>query len=379
MKPNNKVLLVSNTAWYLYNFRLPLARALRGAGYEPVFVSPRDAYVQRLVDSGFGWIELKINRQSRDPFVELATLYRFIALYARERPVAVHHFTIKCVIYGGIAARLTRTGAVVNSITGLGHIFVDRGWVTRGLRQFVKLLYRLALGSERMRVIFENKDDLNSFVTLNLVSPDKTSLIRSTGVDLSRFAPAPETAGSGSEPVVLFASRLIAEKGIAEFIGAARICAGRGVKGRFQVAGALDEGNPSSISPEQLAEWKAEGIVDFLGHVDEIHALIGRCAIVVLPSYREGVPRILLEAAAMSKPIVTTNVPGCREVVSHGVNGLLVPAKDPDSLASAIESLLGDEQARKNMGEQGRRRVVGEFGDTEIAKNTLKVYQSLLN
>jgi glycosyltransferase involved in cell wall biosynthesis len=370
-----KILLVANTGWYLYNFRLPLARFLRSRGIEAVLVSPKDPYVERLQAEGFRWIEYRLDRRSLNPFSELLAVTRLRSIYRAERPSAVHHFTIKCVLYGTIAAKLSGVRSVVNAVTGLGHVFLGSRVSTRLLRPMVKWFYRHILSARRVRVVFQNPDDLKTFSELHLVIPKRTILIRGSGVNLQRFAPRPGSPDAPPCANVLFASRLLAEKGIHEFVAAARILRAKGCKATFQIAGDPDPGNPSSIPESTLEDWRQEGAVDLLGHVENMADLIATATVVALPSYREGTPRILLEAAAMGKPIVATDVPGCREAVESGKNGILVPPRNEVALAEAIEKLLDDNALCKEMGRVGRKKMIREFDDQDVAKRTFEVYK----
>ncbi len=374
-----KILLVANTGWYLYNFRLPLARRLRDEGFEVVLVSPEDSYVERLKSEGFQWRGLRwLSRRGINPLFEFLALLELTRLYLKERPRAVHHFTIKCVLYGTIAAKLTRVKSVVNAVTGLGHIFLGSRTSTKLLRPIVRWLYRRILKARRGHVVFQNPDDLDTFMQANLVNPEKTVIIRSSGVDVKAFCPRPGNPDLPATefPVVLFVGRLMAEKGIHDFLEAARIVK----KTRqvcFQVAGDPDPGNPSSISPETLEAWSKEGALDLLGHVDSIAEVIALSDIVVLPSYREGTPRVLLEAGAMGKPLIATDVPGCREVVKDGYNGVLTPVKDPDALARAVVELLDDHAKAAKMGRNSRLLIEAEFCVDQVVQSTLNVYTEL--
>lgn len=376
--PRQRILLVANTGWYLYNFRLPLARFLRERDVEVVLVSPRDAYVERLRSEGFRWIELTLDRRSINPFRELLVVFRLAAIYRREKPSAVHHFTAKCVLYGTLAAKLAGVRAVVNALTGLGHIFMGSGWKVRVLRPIVKWFYRNVLTARRVRVVFQNPDDLQTFSDSKLVVPDRTVLIRGSGVNLTRFAPRPGQPDDSPAPIVLFAARLNGDKGIYEFVEAARLLKQKGVHATFQVAGSRDPGNPSTVKDATLEQWRAEGAVDLLGHSDAMDDVIAQSSIVVLPTHGgEGVPRVLLEAAAMGKPIVATDVPGCREAVVDGENGFLVPAKCASALADAIASLLADAKLRRRMGQDGRQKMELHFDDQDVARRTVDIYWSM--
>ena len=376
---HKKILLVANTGWYLYNFRLPLARRLRAEGFHVVLVSPYDTYVDRLVAEGFEHRSLqRLSRRGVNPFDELFAVGELIRLYRDERPRAVHHFTIKCVLYGTIAAKLSGVTSVVNAVTGLGHIFLGQRLVTRVLRPPVRWLYRKILQARRGHVVFQNPDDLETFVSQGLVAPEKTVIIRSSGVDVSRFSPRPgnpDVPASGV-PTVLFVGRLLKEKGVYDYVEAARLVkSDRPVC--FKIAGDLDLGNPSSVPEAQVEEWRLEGAVDLLGHVESIDDVIALADIMVLPSYREGTPRALLEAAAMGKPIVATDVPGCREVVIHGKTGFLVPVRDPKSLAESISELLNNPALAAEMGSQGRLLVEEEFSVDSVVSRTLDVYTGM--
>lgn len=367
-----RILLLANTDWYLYNFRLALAKALRARGDEILLLAPPGRYVERLETEGFRWIPIALSRRGVNPAVELATVMRLARLYRRERPDLVHHFTIKCVLYGSLAARLAGVPRVVNAITGRGFVFMDRSWRARMMRFAATNLYRTAL--RKSQVIFQNPEDRSAFVGAGLVTEGAIHLIRGSGVDIARFTP--NIRPSGHNVRVLFASRLLRAKGIGEFVEAARIVAVRaGDAVRFVVAGEPDPGNPDTVRDGELARWRAEGIVEFLGHRDDMPALLAESDIVVLPSYYEGTPRNLIEAAAAGLPLIATDVPGCREVVRHGCNGLLVPPRDASALAAAIVQLAGNRDLRAAMGAEARRIAVAEFSQEKVIAETLGVYE----
>lgn len=379
MPRDNRILLVANTGWYLYNFRLPLARRLRKEGFDVVLVAPDDTYIPKLQAEGFRVVLLeRLSRRGMNPFLELLALFELIKVYWQERPRAVHHFTVKCVLYGTMAAKLSRVRSVVNAVTGLGHIFVGKRTVTRAVRPLVRWLYRKILHARRGHVVFQNPDDLETFIEAGLVAPEKTVIIRSSGVCLHKFAPRPGKPGrpASEVPTILFVGRLIKEKGVYDYVEAARIVK-KEQAACFQMAGAPDPGNPSSIPEAVLDDWRKEGAVDLLGHVDSIAELMALADIVVLPSYREGTPRTLLEAAALGKPIVATDVPGCREVVKDGFNGKLVPREAPQQLAEAISVLLKDQGLAADMGANGRKLVAKEFSVETVVDETWEVYQRM--
>ncbi|HXF84120.1 MAG TPA: glycosyltransferase family 4 protein [Anaerolineales bacterium] len=364
-----KVLLFANTDWYLYNFRLALAKNLLEQGYSVVLLSPPGEFKDKLQAQGFQWISFPLSRQGVNPFTELWTLWRLIQLYQRIRPNLVHHFTIKPVIYGSLAARLVHIPYIVNSITGLGHIFIDSNITFRILRGIAKILYRLSL--RHTQVIFENPEDRDFFIQHRLIRPEQSHLILGAGVDVEKFRP---TTKQNEIPLVLFASRLLVTKGILEFVEAARWLKKKGVKARFVIVGTPDEGNPASVPQEQIDSWKRSNDVEVWGWQDDMPAVLAQADIFCLPSYREGVPNALLEACACGLPIVTTNVPGCRDVVQHGVNGLLVAPRDALSLAGALDMLLTDPALRLTMGKAGRQIALECFSLNHNITQTMAVY-----
>jgi glycosyltransferase involved in cell wall biosynthesis len=370
-----KALLFANTDWYLYNFRLPLAKALRSSGYDVVLVSPPGDYAKRLTQEGFRWIGFPFSR-GVNPLTELATLWRLIELYRRERPDLVHHFTIKCVLYGGIAARCSHAKGIVSSVTGLGHVFITDSWRNRLLRPMVRVVYRFVFG--RSQIIFQNPDDRNDFFRLALAEERRSHLIRGSGVDTEYFRPS--TDARRERPLtVLMVGRLLREKGVREFVEAAAIVRKQSPGVQFLLAGDSDPGNPSSIDASTIAEWERRGDVSFLGHRSDIRDLIQAADLAVLPSYREGMPRSLLEAAACGLPLVATDVPGCREIVSNGINGLLVPPLDSNLLAYAVIRLLGNRERREAMGKRSRAMACDLFSQDRVVRETMDVYVKAVN
>ena len=372
-----KILFFANTDWYLYNFRLPLAAFLRNKGWQVLFVSPPGPYGDRLRAAGYHWVPLSLERRSLNPVRELLVLHRLRQIYARERPDLVHHFTIKSVVYGALLARLMGIPCV-NAVTGLGHVFTSQRWRMRALRPLVRGLLRLALGGAGSRLVLQNPDDVAAFQQHRLIAPESIRLIRGSGVDIARFSPTERS--DATRPLrLLLASRLLWEKGIGEYVEAARRLRAGGLVVECWLAGAPDPGNPASIDEAQLAAWQAEGAVTLLGQVEDMPALLAQVDVAVLPSYREGVPRSLLEAAACGLPLIATDVPGCREVVREGENGLLIPPRDPAALGKAIARLAGDAALRRRMGEASCQLAVAEFAQEAVFEQTLAVYRELLS
>lgn len=339
-----------------------------------VLLSPRDHYSPRLETAGFRWIPFPISRRGLNPILEAFTILRLFRIYRREKPDVVHHFTVKCMLYGSLAARLAGIPAIVNSVTGLGYAFTGGDWRRRLLQAVIRAGYRFAFNETQ--IIFQNPDDCALFLDKRFADPAQANLIRGSGVDLSLFQPSPEPDG---RPLVLLAARMLWDKGVGEFVEAARQLRSSGLDARFVLVGDTDAGNPSAIPLGQLRAWQKEGIVEWLGWRDDMPLVMASANIACLPSYKEGLPRFLLEAGASGRPIVTTDVPGCREVVRHGVNGLLVPARDPGFLAQALQTLLADAGMRHRLGAQGRRLVEEEFSLEKVIQATLAVYEKALH
>lgn len=374
-----RVLLVANSSWYLFNFRRKLARALAEIGYEPVMVAPRDRYSALLEQDGFRYLEFALHRSGMNPAKELGALWQLRRIYAQEQPVAVHHFTLKCAIYGLVAGRAAGVPLVVNSITGLGHAFISERLLMKTVRAAFLFFFKRLGGAENVRTIFQNSDDLRFFLDRRILEQQRCWEIPTSGVDITHFSPLKKQAFRGSLPTVLFAARLLREKGVFEFARAAQLLRERGVQARFVLGGALDPGNPSSLTPAELNRLRHEYGVETPGHIEDMREALGGADIYVLPSYREGGSKTILEASAMCVPVITANVPGCRNLVDHGITGLLVPVRDASALADAIEALAGDEQLRRSMGEAGRRKIEGGFGDLQIAARTLAVYAPVVS
>jgi glycosyltransferase involved in cell wall biosynthesis len=373
-----KVALFANTDWYLYNFRLSLARRLRDVGYDVVLISPPGDYCQRLVVEGFRWLPVAMDRRSLNPLAEIGVVARLIDILQRERPDLLHSFTIKSVVYGSLAARAVGKIARVNAVAGLGHVFTSDNVRNRLLRPIVRGLLRLALGGENGRLVVQNGDDRRQFVDLGLAAERQVRLIRGSGVDTDRFQPVVR-AQLGRPPTVLLASRLLWAKGIGHYVEAARRLRADGLTINVLLAGRPDPGNPDAIPLATVQAWHAEGVVTWLDHVDDMAGLLNEIDIFVLPSgYGEGVPKSLLEAAACEKALITTDTPGCREVVIDGSTGLLIPVGDPDALASAIRQLVEDKALATRLGRAARERARSEFDATVVSHATLSVYGELI-
>jgi len=372
-----KLILIATTDWYLYNFRRSLALALQRAGYELLLISPPGEYGQKLCDLGLRWKPLPMDRRSLNPLRELILLWHLWRLFRREKVALVHGFTIKCAVYGSLAARLAGVHARVNAVAGMGYVFTSDDFKARLLRPVVRALLRVALDGKRARLILQNPDDVILFERAGLVAPSRVRLIPGSGVDCRRFTGNTRERASGPMRVLL-AARLLWDKGLAEYAQAARQLLAQGRPIRFLLAGMPDLGNPATVPESAVRAWVDEGLIEWLSHVDDMPGLLASVDVVVLPSYREGLPRTLIEAAACGLPLVTTDVPGCREVVKDGLDGLLVPVRNAEALAVAIARLQDDPALARRLGAAARVKALAEFDERIVIDRSIAVYHELL-
>ena len=369
-----KLLFVVTEDWYFCSHRLPLARAAREDGFEVVVATRIDQHAERIRAEGVRVIPLRLRRRRSNVWNEVASVIELVKLYRREKPDIVHHVAMKPVIYGSMAALLARVPTIVNALAGFGYIFTSSHVRARLLRRPVRAALRCLLGAGHGRTIVQNPDDRRALRELGV--PDaRIAVIPGSGVDTAAFQPVPEPEGP---VVVCMVARMLWDKGVRELAAAARLLKPELPSLRIWLVGPPDPENPASIPEGQLARWVDEGILEWLGQRDDVAALWCRAHIAVLPSYREGLPKSLLEAAASGRPMVAADVPGCREVVLDNETGLLVPARDPVALAGALTRLAGDAALRRRMGTAARQRVVEHFSQERIASETLALYRSLV-
>ena len=371
IKKPGTIVFVYNTAEYLVRFRLGLMQAMQRRGWRVVAAAPPDDHSPIIMEAGIPFVPLPMERRGRNPLADARLWWRLLVLYRRERPDIAHHFTVKPVIFGSLAARAAGIPGIVNLVPGLGYAFLHGG----KLWTLVERLYRAAFCS-RVQVTFHNQDDRDFFVRRNMVSHGQTHVICGSGVDTEYFSPQPhwEKGSDSSRPTFALAARMLWDKGIREFVAAARICHQHNPNTRFLLVGAPDPGNPSSVPTGWLRSLQGLGYMEWRGYVDDVRPILAEAAVAVLPSYREGAPRSLIEAAAMARPIITTDVPGCRELVNPGENGLLVPARDVESLAKAMITLADDPYMRRRMGDASRNRALIDFNEKDVIEKTLEIY-----
>lgn len=374
-----RFILFANTDWYLYNFRLSTALQLKAQGAEVIMLSPPGEFGARFAEHGIRWLTLPMDRASLNPLREAWTLQQLVRLLKAERPDLLHNFTVKCAVYGAIAARMAKVPAVVNAVAGMGYVFTSNRLKARVLRPVVSTLMRGTLAGEHSRVVLQNTDDAEAFATSRLAPPQFIRLIRSSGVDVQRFQPV--SRADAVRPLrVLLAARLLQEKGVREYAAAGALLRRQGRDIELLLAGMPDPGNPHSVTREEVESWQQEGVLRWLGHVDDMPALMREVDVMALPSYyREGVPKSLIEGAASGLALVTTNLPGCREVVAqHGTDGLHVAPRDANSLAEALALLDDDRALLRRLGECARQRALLHFDERMVIQKTFEVYGELL-
>ena len=365
-----KVAIVINTSWNIFNFRLNLIKALQKQGLEVYAIAPPDEYSSKLKEEGCRFIPIKMPASSSNPFQELKTVEKLYRIYKEIQPDVVLHYTIKPNLYGSLAARVLDIPSISN-VSGLGTVFLNNSPVAKIARKLYRFSFRFP-----QKVFFQNKDDQDLFSRLKLVKTEVTEVIPGSGIDTARFCPGEQTQNSSFTFLVL--SRLLIDKGIAEYVEAAEMLKGKGLNARFQLLGAPDPGHRRGISMETINLWKKEGAIEYLGTTDDVLPYIRQADCIVLPSYREGTPRTLLEAASTAKPIVTTDVPGCNNVVQNGVNGYLCRAKDAQDLANKMEQMyLLDSESRSQLGRKSRQIIEERFDEKIVIERYLASIQEI--
>lgn len=375
MSAGRRLMFVVNNPAFFMSHRVPVALAAQRAGYD-VHVATMDgpavADIQALDMTHHA---IPMTRSGKHPLQELGTLLALVRLFRRVRPDVVHLVTIKPVLYGGIAARLARVRGMVAAISGLGFVFLSNSLKMRLVRSVVARLYRIALGHPNSRVIFQNANDRDLLKSLGAVRDEQVVMIRGAGVDLDAYRALPEPP---TPPVVVtMVARLLRDKGVQEFVQAAGILRQRGLPVTMQLVGGVDAGNPASATQSEVDAWQRDGAVQALGERSDVAALYAASHIAVLPSYREGLPKSLIEAAACARAVVTTDVPGCRDAIEPGETGLLVPVRDAQALADAIARLAEDPALRQAMGAAGRALAEREFNIERVASIHVALYDAL--
>lgn len=375
MKTNspNKILFFVTEDWFVCSHWLPLIFCAKDVGFEVVVVTRTNKHAEKIQQHGVRVIHFEISRRGSNVFREFMTILRLMQIYRKEQPDIVHHIAMKPMLYGSLASHLMRVPHAVNWVAGMGWLFISNTWRAKMLQIVVrKVLGMLLRGTE---VIVENKDD-QAVITDIGIEAQHLHLIRGAGVDTLLYAPSPEPEGT---PLVVLPARMLWDKGVGEFVEAATQLRIRGLSARFVLVGDPDTQNPASVPVHQLLSWQKDGVVEWWGRREDMPQVLAQSHIVCLPSYREGLPKSLLEAASCGRPIVTTDVPGCREVVRDGDNGFLVEARNSTALADVLAKLLAAPELRQRMGRRGRERAMDEFSQERIVAQVLALYRKAIS
>jgi glycosyltransferase involved in cell wall biosynthesis len=370
-----RLLYLVTEDWYFCSHRLPLAIAARDSGFDVSVATRVRNHAAPILSAGLYLEPIALDHHGHNPLREVMAAAQIVGIYRRLRPQLVHHVGVKPALYGSLAARIARTPHVVNAIAGQGYLVSSRDVRARLLRPVVQTAYRLLLNRAGSRLIVQNPDDVDGLTRNHIIDPARVVMVRGSGVDTAQFTAVPEPTDTC---LVLLPGRLLRDKGVVEFVEAARALKGEGVRARFALVGEPDPGHPAEIDLRAIEQWRDEGIVEYWGWRDDMSSVFGQANLVCLPSYREGLPKALIEAAACARAIVTCDVPGCREVVRDGDNGLLVAPRTVPALAQALRRLIEDNVLRARMGARGRERAVAEFSIDRVIADTLAVYHELL-
>jgi len=362
--------------WYFWSHRRLLALAALDKGYDVYVVTRVNDYAQKINDLGIKLIPIKIDRHGKNIIQELKLIKEIIEIYKKIKPDIVHQIAIKPILYGTIATLFVKTRKIVNTFPGLGHVFESKRFWDRKIRFFLMNIFKLLFKIRPVKVIVQNMDNADLLINAGVCEERNLSLIRGSGVDLREYIQSDEVSNS---PIILFASRLLWQKGLADFVAAASIVRESNTNVRFVIVGEPDKNNPNSVPETTLNEWNEGGLVEWWGYQSQMLKILSKVKVVVLPSfYGEGIPKILIEAAACGKPIITTDMPGCREIVIHELNGFLVKPHNPEVIADHVRQLLEDDGLCKQMGKEGRRLVESEFSIEKVNAETLLIYDELL-
>ena len=372
IKRKLKLIIVVSEDRSFWSHRLSLAQSAIEAGFNVTLLTKVNKLEKKIKEKGINVINIDFVRSAKSPLIDLLNIIKLIFIFRKEKPDLIHNVALKTILIGSLAALFSRNAVVVNAFTGLGYVFSSNQFQAKVIRLFIKPIFRLVIRRRNYWTIFQNPDDLNLFNNLGLIEPDRSMLIRGSGVNTSEF---PQIIDTNKIPVVMLASRLLWDKGVGEFVGAAKRLRAENIKAKFVIVGDIDKENPMSIPVATIKQWVSEGYIDWKGHSNSMPEILSSASIVCLPSYREGLPKVLLEAAAVGRPLIATDVPGCREIVKNGENGILVKLKNIDSLYNAIKLLVLNKEMRQLMGECGRRLVESELSSDIINTQILDFYK----
>lgn len=368
-----KLVIATNHPRFFLNHRLGLAERARAEGYRVIGLFPDGKETLDVQAKGFETVTLPLSRKGTSPLAELNSLWSFYKQLVKIQPDIYHGFTIKPVIYGALAARLAKVPQIYGTITGLGYVFIETGWKAKLLRSLVCRLYQFSFHHKNIKIVFQNLDDQSLFLENKLIQQDKTLIIPGTGVDTKKFEP---NTTNNKVPHILVATRILRHKGIGDLVEACKILYQKNLQFRLTIAGQVDPQNPASFTQQELEIWNQLPFCDCIGYQKDIVKVYAYADIVALPSFREGFPLGLVEAAACGKPIVATDVPGCRDIVVHGYNGFLSKVKNVTSLAAYLEKLIVSESLRKKMGRNSRALAEQKYEAQHVLGQYMSLYRS---
>ncbi len=371
---SSRLLFLVNSSSYFLSHRIGIALAAKQRGYEVHVASPQDGEEEVLKEKGIIHHNLPISRASINIFLEIKAFISIYFLVRKLKPDLLHLITIKPVIYGGIVSKLLKIKGVVSAIPGLGYVYISGGFKSRVLRFLINYLYKISFSKKSLKIVFQNEDDMKKLKEAINFKKGKSILIKGSGVDLKEFKREPFPEG---RPVVTMISRLQKDKGVNEFATAAKILKEKDIEADFWLVGETDSSYPSPVSKKDLNEWEDEGLLKVFGYRKDINTLMKNSTIIVLPSYREGLPKVLLEAASCGRPVITTDVPGCRDAIIDGETGLLVPLKNSKKFAERIQFLLADKVLLEKMGKAGRKYAEENFSLDKVIQAHLEIYRKL--
>jgi len=371
-----KLFIIVSEDWSFLSHRLSLALSAIDAGFDVTVVTRLRKFEKIIKEKGINVININFRRSSKTPLIDLYNLIKLIIIFKKEKPDIIHNVALKTILLGSIAGLFSNKSIIVNTFTGLGYVFSSSQLKARIIQIFIKPLLILTIRKENSWTIFQNQEDMNLFDKLNLIVPQRSVLIRGSGVDTREF---PEITDVNDVPVVMLASRMLWDKGIAEFVEVAKRAYRNNINAKFLLVGDVDMDNPMSIPTSTLSKWNMKNYIEWKGYSKNMLEALSSASIICLPSYREGLPKVLLEAAAIGRPLVATDVPGCREIVRDGYNGILIHSKDIDSLYDAIVTLVDDEQMRKKMGKNSRKLIENELSAEIINSQIIELYKKAKN
>jgi len=374
-KINLKLLIVDSEDWTFWFHRLSLAITVKANGFDVTLLTRCNEYASKIRERGINVSHVDFVRSTRLPIKDIINIYKLHSLFKLHKPSIIHNVALKTILISSLAALLSRKTVVVNAFTGLGYVFSSEQLLAKTIRLFIKPVFKYFATRPNFWSVFQNPDDMNLFIKQGMAIAERSVLIRGSGVDTEEYTQMPD---NNDVPIVMLASRMLWDKGIGEFIEASKKAYENNINAKFVLVGDVDPENPMSIPEATLNKWASEGFIEWRGHCANMPEMLGNASIVCLPSYREGLPKVLLEAAAVGRPLIATDVPGCREIVRNNENGILVKLKDVDSLYRAIEFLVQNKKTRLDMGAKSRVIVETELSNVIINRKTIDLYNMAL-